>query len=228
MIKNLTVVILLITSLSLFSQERQDSLSTLERQQYDPGDHELLFMPTAYTMQKGKAYFSDYELFFLNLTYAPSSRTHIGTFLLFPIIDTFVETITIGLKQNYYSSEYFSAAFLGAFTPKNRDYAVGNVFSFGRKKASFHMGFIAAGVPDDEVQGIIMLGGRVDLSDKLAGIAEYTNATSTSGSDFYGFLSFGIRFHSQNVAWDLAAVRALTNKSGKLLFLPLLKATYCF
>ena len=36
---------------------------------YRPGDHELLIMPTAYTMEAGQWYLSDYELFFLNFTF---------------------------------------------------------------------------------------------------------------------------------------------------------------
>ena len=55
------VVILLLTN-GLFGRE------------YKVGDHELCIMPTAYTMPAGNSYFTDYELFFLNFTFAPTNR----------------------------------------------------------------------------------------------------------------------------------------------------------
>jgi len=60
-------VILLLTN-GLFGRE------------YQVGDHELFAMPTAYTMPAGNTYFTDYELVFLNFTFAPTNRTHAGFF----------------------------------------------------------------------------------------------------------------------------------------------------
>lgn len=68
-------------------------------QAYLPGDNELLIMPTAYTMPVNKSYFSDYEVFLLNYSYALSSSTHLSVFSLFPITKSFYETLTLGIKQ---------------------------------------------------------------------------------------------------------------------------------
>ena len=105
-------------------------------QNYRNGDHELLIMPTAYTMPQGSSYFTDYELFFLNYTYAPTKSTHIGAFMLFPVVSEAFETITVGVKQNYYSSEKFAGAVFGSYTFKSGFASVGNVFSLGSSKAN--------------------------------------------------------------------------------------------
>lgn len=66
---------------------------------YQAGDHELAIIPTAYTMEKGQSYITDYELWFLNYSYAISNQTHISAFSLFPISSDFIESVSIGLKH---------------------------------------------------------------------------------------------------------------------------------
>lgn len=55
--------------------------TVLSAREYAPGDHELVFMPTAYTMNTGEVYFSDYEPISLNSVFALTNSTHIGFFL---------------------------------------------------------------------------------------------------------------------------------------------------
>ncbi|MDA3812893.1 MAG: hypothetical protein PF570_01440, partial [Candidatus Cloacimonetes bacterium] len=62
----LLFVVILVLANGLFGRE------------YKVGDHELCVMPTAYTMPAGSTYFTDYELLFLNFTFAPTNRTHVG------------------------------------------------------------------------------------------------------------------------------------------------------
>ena len=71
-------------------------------QQYRPGDQELFFMPTAYTMPEGQAYFADYEVFLLNIMYAPTNSTHLGLTTLFPVSKDFLETVTVSAKQRFF------------------------------------------------------------------------------------------------------------------------------
>lgn len=210
----------------LQAQENLDSLSN--QNNYIPGDHELFFMPTAYTMEQGRAYFSDYELFFLNFTYAPTSSTHIGAFILFPITSSFGESFSIGAKQNYYKSQYFQGALWGSFTLEDGFYTFGNVFSIGEKSKSIHIGAALAGETEtNDNSFILLIGGRLDFSDMVTGIVEYTTAAELLDQDFKGILSFGIRFRTESTAWELAAVRPLAS-TGDLLFLPFLKGTIYF
>lgn len=206
----------------------QDSDSLPSPDQYRPGDHELFLMPTAYTMEAGSGYFSDYELFLLNFTYAPTSQTHIGVMTLFPITKDFVESITLGVKQNYLRSDNVQAALWGSYTIKNHLYSIGNVFSIGRRSMSFHLGLSLTGEAKHSESILLLLAGfRGDISRKLSFIAEYTNAKELLDEDFSGLISIGIRFRGEQTAWELAGIRPLES-TGEFLFAPFLKATFLF
>lgn len=198
-------------------------------QEYQVSDHELLLMPTAYTMPKGMSYFSDYELFFLNYTRAFTSRTHVGVFTLFPITSDFLETATVGLKQNYFNTPKVASAFWATYTPKIGGIMIGNVLSLGKRSTSFHIGLsgVTETEEDSDWEFIYMLGLHSMVSDRISILAEYTNFSSFVEEDFNGLISLGVRFRAKKMAWELAGIRPL-EATGDLLFLPLLKATVLF
>lgn len=199
---------------------------------YRPGDHELLLMPTAYTMEAGQWYFSDYELFFLNITYAASKNTHIGLFTLFPITSDFLETITLGIKQNYLKTENVQGALWGSYTPEASGLSIGNVFSIGAGSSSFHLGLSGwTGVDDesDHWEILYMLGYRLNISRKICLLAEYTNANTAAENGFDGLITIGFRFIGESVAWELGGIRPLQGTGDADFFMfPLLKATVLF
>jgi len=195
-------------------------------QTYEIGDHELLLMPTAYTMPKGKSYFANYELFFLNYTNGVTNSTHIGVFTLFPVVKDFIETFTVGVKQNYLRIPSLQGAVWGTYTPKIGGFTVGNVFSIGRPSNGLHAG-IGAAIETEETskwEVFYMLGYRYDTSPRVSLIAEYSNFHSLIEEDFNGIISLGVRFRVNTISWELAGVRPLES-TGDFLFFPLLKAT---
>ena len=199
-----------------------------QEKEYQVGDHELLLMPTAYTMPKGKSYFSDYELFLLNYSRAVTSRTHVGIFTLFPITEDFLKTVTLGLKQNYFRSPKAESAFWLTFTPDIGSFTVGNVISVGKRATSLHLGISAAfEAEDDEKEFIFMVGFHAATSERVSFIFEYTNFSSFIEEDFNGLFSIGVRFRGDRMAWEIAGIRPLESSEG-LLFFPLLKATVFF
>ena len=111
--------------------------------EYQVGDHELCLMPTAYTMPVGSTYFTDYELFFLNFTFAPTNRTHVGFFTLFPVTTDFLQTFSVGVKQNYVKKENFESAAWFAYTPEIEGISIGNVVSISKENSSLHLGISA-------------------------------------------------------------------------------------
>jgi hypothetical protein len=197
-------------------------------QEYQVGDHELLLMPTAYTMETGQSYFSDYELVFLNYTYAVTPSTHVGIFTLFPITSDFLETLTLGAKQKYIDGEVVKSALWVSYTPKVSGVTVGNVFSFGKPSHGFHVGIASANSFEEQAEEwpiIILLGYRIDISQKLSLLAEYTNVEAAIEEGFNGLLSIGVRFRSESICWEIAGLRPLES-TGDFLFAPLLKATF--
>lgn len=211
-------------------QSVDTKLKMTHKGKYRPGDHELLLMPTAYTMEAGQWYFSDYELFFLNFTFAAGENTHIGAFTLFPMTSDFLQTITLGIKQNYLKSENFQAALWGTYTPEASGLSLGNVFSYGKGGSSLHIGLSGVTNVDEDTDGwlfVYMLGGRLDVSRKICLMAEYTNFSTAAEHGFNGLISIGFRFIGESIAWELAGVRPLES-TGDFIFAPLLKATVLF
>ncbi len=201
-------------------------LSGLGAQEYQVSDHEMLIMPTATTMPKGSSYFTDYELFFLNYTYAITSRTHISAFTLFPLTTSFYETFSVGVKQNYFRSSSFQAALFGSFTFKGPVIFLGNVFSFRMKSFRFHLAPTI--YSDGEGAEFIALGGmEVSTSRKTRLMIEYTNMAGLWEESFNGFLSIGFRFIGKEISFEVGGLRPLES-TGDLLFIPILKATKYF
>jgi len=196
---------------------------------YQVGDHELFAMPTAYTMPAGNTYFTDYELVFLNFTFAPTNRTHVGFFTLFPVVTEFMETFSIGAKQNYLKTESLESAAWFAYAAEIEGFNIGNVISISGKKASFHFGFSGLTEKEaDEWEYLFMVGSKFDLTDNTALIIEYENSNYLIDEDFNGLISFGLRFKGKKVAWDIAGVRPLAEDTGNFLLFPFIKATVYF
>ncbi len=183
-------------------------------------------MPTAFTMEKGQSYITDYELFILNYNYAVTSKTHIGLLLPFPISSDVFEYFAIGVKQNYWESKNFAGALFASYVPIQGEVFFGNVFSFGNKYSGLHLG-IGAGSDFETVEPIYMAGGTINISHMVSLLVEYTNSNELLDSGFNGLLSVGIRFRSSRMAWEIGGMRPLEEAEG-LILIPWLKGTLMF
>ena len=214
-----SLILLLLISTIIYAQE------------YRVGDHELIFMPTAYTMDKGSAYFSDYELFFLNYTYAPTSTTHVGLFTLFPITSDFLETATVGVKQNLVRVTGVADAAWATFTPKGSILTIGDVVSIGKPSHGVHVAVSAItdlNSDNTDWYAVYMAGYRYDFSRKASLLLEYMNAqVLMDEGDFNGLISIGIRFHSESIAWEIGGFRPL-EETGDFFLFPIVKGTFLF
>lgn len=204
-------------------------ISLASGQEYRNGDHELLIMPTAYTMPQGSSYFTDYELFFLNYSYGITDKTHLGAFMLFPIVSEAFETISVGVKQNYYQGEKFAGALFGSYTFKEGFATFGNVFSIGNRNANVHFG-IGGIIPKTgaEPEALYMIGAKAHTSKNFALLGEYTNMQEGFDNDFGGLFSIGARFVGETLAWDFGGIRPLNEDTGDFIFFPYVKVTVFF
>ncbi len=197
---------------------------------YRPGDHDLLIMPTAYTMEKGNWYFSNYEILFLNLTYAPTGRTHFGIFTLFPITTDFLESVSLGIKQNYLRTPDISSAVWGSYSPKGEFYILGNAMSFGSRPHTFHLNLMyindTEGYSDFDVPLVFALGYAGDTSKRFTFLFEYYNVFENFAFD-QSLIVLGFRLRSGDISWELGGFRPLTD-AGDLILFPILKATIYF
>ncbi|MBU2508486.1 MAG: hypothetical protein KJ799_17455 [Bacteroidetes bacterium] len=132
-----------------------------------------------------------------------------------------------GFKQNYFQNEIVSSAVWGSYFIKAEGGMIGNTISVGERNKSIHVGIASVFNSDSENEIIFMFGGRYDTSEKLSLIAEYMNAAELMDTEFKGLLTFGFRFRSENISWELAGIRPLAD-TGDLFLIPLLKATFYF
>jgi len=140
-------------------------------QNIEKGSHALFFMPTAYTIESGTAYFTLYELIYMNLVYAPTGRTHVGLFMVvpFPLTNTYSNTFTMGIKQNWLRTSYFEGALFATYTFENAQTFISNVFSFGNQRINFHgsYGFVSRFDVDKSWESIYMVGAKLKILDKF-------------------------------------------------------------
>ena len=205
-------------------------ISFVVAQVYESGDHELALMPTAYHMEKGQSYFTDWELVFLNYTYAITNKTHVSILSLFPMTTEFTNSLTLGIKHQYLNSGEVRASGILTHTPNNGFTSLGTVVSLGKKASGLHIAtgmlkFFNSDNSTEHNEWVYAMGYRIDSSKRTSLMAEYANFTSFAEENFNGYISLGIRFRTHNVTWDLSGIRPL-EKTEDFLFAPLLKATF--
>lgn len=210
-------VIVILIAVSLFAQS------------YEVGDHDLFLMSTAKTIPKGTSYFSDYELFFINYTFGITDRASISAYSLFPIVEEFLQTLTLSYKQNYLRQGNVQSAFWLTYILDAEAYGIGNVVSVDTPGASIHFGLTALNtITSDDYGYMLMLGAKANVNKKTDFILEYENVDSGIENDFNGVLTLGLRFKGKTITWDIAGIRPLIDDNSSLLFLPFVKATVFF
>lgn len=203
----------------------------IDEREYMAGDNELFFMPTAYTMPRGMAYVSDYELFFLNFGVAPGNGTQLGGFMLFPVSEGFARTFTFGAKQRVVNTKNISASLFGTYTFENSLFTLGGVVSLGPEKINVHIGMMLMGSTYQQEMShpVLLLGGKLKLGKAASIIAEYVSFASFREDTFNGILTIGIRVAGQYLSGELAMIRPLMhNIGGDFISLPFVKVSYFF
>jgi hypothetical protein len=200
-------------------------------QAQNTSDNSLFFLPTAHTMEKGTHQVSSFELLFLQYSYAITSTTHISAFSMFPITaEAVTNSFSIGLKQRIATLDMFTLSASATYWMEPQVVNLMGIASIGQPSKSFHAGLGSLHVGDVKVPGLVfMLGTRNQLSERISFMAEYINATQAiEEADFSGLLTVGVRFHVQDLAFDLGGMRPLGENSGEMLFLPVIRGTFEF
>lgn len=201
---------------------------------YQSGDHETLVFPTALTMEKGKFYFTSYELALLNFTGAPTPTTHVGVFTLFPIMTTFLETASLGVKQRIPISDKFNVAGILSYTPKAEFLTFGGVATYGKRDEHYSIGFIGFKTfvnddfffsEEDDVDYLVYFSGAYDVSKRITLLAE---TSFLAGVDNSLILGIGVRFRYEDLSWEIGGIRPLMGDLGDLILIPMIKANFVF
>ena len=106
---------------------------------------------------------------------------------------------------------------------------VGNVVSIGQPSQSLHLGMAYEWQKAENFDApLFFVGGRKNLSSKVAMMAEYGSPIGSNDGTVKSLASFGIRFSSDTMSWDLGGVRPEGVDMGNMNFFPVLKATFEF
>ncbi len=201
-------------------------------QNYRVGDQEMFIMATGDMMPKGSSCFTDYELFIVKYTYAPSDNTHIGVFMPFPVVGEAFQYATGHIKQRYINTPTFKSAAFATFTPAQEGvFTIGNVFTYGNQKTNINFeGSYVGSFKDKEISDFIfMLGVRHRVSPTVSLIAEFISTqqliANMEAEDIPGVVNLGVRLQFRKVSVDLGGMRPIWGSSSGLLLLPFLKVT---
>jgi hypothetical protein len=197
---------------------------------YDPSGSRLFFSSTARTPKAGSGYFSVYELLFPFFSISATDFLMIsGGMSIVPGASG--QIIFIAPKIRFFNSENFCAAggILYINIPDDVDDVIlgYGVVTLGTQRAGFTVGYGSniSGNSDEDLAGILILGGDVQLSNSVKLISEnYIPIGIEDGSLLY---SFGIRFFGDNLSADLGFF-GVTEETEGWPFAPWVGFTYNF
>lgn len=173
---------------------------------FDPNGSRLFFSSTARAPKAGSGYFSVYELLFPFFSISATDFLMIsGGMSIVPGASE--QIIFIAPKIRFFNSENFCAAggILYVNVPDDVDDVIlgYGVLTLGTQRAGLTIGYGSniSGNSDEDLAGILILGGDVQLSNSVKLISEnYIPIGTEDGSLLY---SFGIRFFGDNLSADL-------------------------
>jgi len=184
---------------------------------HDPSNSRLFFFPTARTPKAGSGYFSDYELLFPFLSIAVTDFLVLsGGMSIVPGLSE--QLIFIAPKVRFFNSEYFCASggLLYINIPEEVDnVALGyGVITIGTQKAGLSLGYGTqiSSSGEDDLTGLLMIGGDVQLSNSVKLMSE--NYIPIGVEDMDIVYSFGVRFFGDNLSVDLGFFGVTAETSG--------------
>lgn len=173
---------------------------------FDPNGSRLFFSSTARTPKAGSGYFSVYELLFPFFSISATDFLMISSGMSI-VPGASEQIIFIAPKIRFFNSENFCAAggILYVNVPDDVDDVIlgYGVLTLGTQRAGLTIGYGSniSGNSDEDLTGILILGGDVQLSNSVKLISEnYIPIGTEDGSLLY---SFGIRFFGDNLSADL-------------------------
>ena len=177
----------------------------------NPNRTRLFFGPTARMLNKGEAYFADYDLFFPALTVGLTDRVTIGGGMsIFPAVglDKQIYYLTPKVKLKSIGRLDFAAGALVLKLPDNSA-VVGVAYglgTYGNDDVSVSLGlgygFVGSHVAD---KPLVMLGGEKRISRRTALVTENWVVPGEGEP----LVSYGVRFFGEDMSFDLAFMNLL-------------------
>lgn len=201
----------------------------------DPDCNSILLTPTPATVGKGDGYFRDFELLILNGGYGITENLDLSLATLFPIGGDWY-FIAVGLKAELIDREThdIGLAVTGSHLiapDAQRFSSLGAVVGIGDRRRSLSFAADRGFDENGDAATRFMVGGDLQISRRTKVFAEWASSelAFTFGGDddgededeFDGFMTLGVRFFGERMAFTLGGFRPISADTGNLLFLPL-------
>jgi len=200
----------------------------------DPDYNSVLLCPTPATLEKGDSYFRNFEIYFVNFGWAPTSSTNVSVMTHFPIA-SFMDFGALGLKQRLLDREEhgFGAALAGSylFFPKDDDnrglLTASLILGVGDWERSLNLSLNQSYAEDEDPYTSVMLGGDIRVGSRAKMLLEYLNTAEGLDDDFHGMLNFGFRLFGDRWSFSLTGLRPM-READDLFAVPLIQFSYHF
>ncbi|GAB4173504.1 MAG: hypothetical protein Kow00108_08310 [Calditrichia bacterium] len=221
--KKFLFVFIMLMAFQLLAQERQQCK-----------EHDLLLMPTAFTMERGRHYFTSYNIILANYSYALTNRVHIAMLGMLPVIKNSTRVASVGIKYNLLNSDKGGVALYGTYFPDDSHFTIGGIYSHQfSNKLSGHISIgYFAGNPDPPNGTSVMIGIKHEINKKSAFIVEYLHVPMMRDPEEYSDepwdlddnIVIGYRIRGKGYSLEIGPLINLP----WLIPIPVLKATLYF
>lgn len=205
-----------------------DGVAPATRLVTDPDYNTVMLAPTAETLDAGDVYFRNFELFFINVGYAPSDAIDLSAGTLIPVSGDFVLG-TLGAKVRLLSREKapvglaLTASVL--YVDDEAFVTVGGVAGIGNRERSLNLAVNRSEGSGEDSGLWFMLAADARLTNRSKFIIEYGNSTEAIGDDdeddFNGLINVGIRWFGERMSFTLSGIRPLEATGGDFFLFPL-------
>ena len=150
----------------------------------------------------------------------------------------FFSTLTLGIKQNYYDSDYYKGTVIGLYQFKSQSGIIGAVSSFGSQPVSLHITgmYIKSFKKNSTSYSFLTSIGLINtISKKVSLLAEFdlysykkNDEDCMDNNNNIDLLGLGLRIKSKSIIWDFGGARPLEFNSTTFLFFPFVKVILYF
>ena len=178
--KKFLFILLMILPLMLFAQSDGRNSEII--------DQDVIVMPTASTIKNHNGILGSYEFLYNKIGLSIAQKTNVEVYTsVRSLRDLFFYDLTLGIKQNYYDTDYYKGAIIGLYQFKEQSTILGTVSSFGFQNVSFHLSgiFIKSFKKDDaSLEFITSLGSILYFAKNTAFLFEYDGYMKKNNNEY--------------------------------------------
>jgi len=181
----------------------------------DPDVNSIMFCPTPETLPRGTGYFRSFELFFLNVGFAPTDDINLSFGTLFPVTGDFY-LFSMGTKWRLLDRREhpIGLAVTGQYSLFD-DYWIGGagiVAGVGNHKRSLNLAVNRIVDEDGDTKNTYMVGADFQGMGRSKLLLEFFSNSPLIGDfddDLIGFINVGIRVFGDDYSFSLTGFRPL-------------------